>query len=246
MSRNKITRNLIGKKFGKITVIKKIQEEYGQRKCPLWECKCECGKTKNISEEMLLYYPIKSCGCLQFRDLSNKKFGKLIVQKDQYRQRNNKYKNKEWLCKCDCGKEKWVSQRCLITGGTKTCGCLDRRNLGLEHSLSAKRTCYSHYKRTAKNVNREFNLTFDEFIEITSLNCLYCNSKPSNVKTNRAELKGNYIYNGIDRVDSKRGYTKDNCVPCCKICNTAKSNMDLLDFKNWIGKVHDWVNYSLE
>jgi hypothetical protein len=31
---------------------------------------------------------------------------------------------------------------------------------------------------------------------------------------------------GIDRVDNNKGYTVDNCVPCCTLCNRAKSYMD--------------------
>lgn len=29
---------------------------------------------------------------------------------------------------------------------------------------------------------------------------------------------------GIDRVDSNKGYTQDNCVPCCYWCNAIKGN----------------------
>jgi hypothetical protein len=32
------------------------------------------------------------------------------------------------------------------------------------------------------------------------------------------------LRNGVDRVDSGRGYTVDNCVPCCKFCNLMKRN----------------------
>jgi hypothetical protein len=28
---------------------------------------------------------------------------------------------------------------------------------------------------------------------------------------------------GLDRIDSKKGYTKDNCVPCCGFCNNLKA-----------------------
>ena len=38
-------------------------------------------------------------------------------------------------------------------------------------------------------------------------------------------------YNGIDRLDSSLGYTKDNIVTCCKICNYAKNKMKFEDFK---------------
>jgi len=38
------------------------------------------------------------------------------------------------------------------------------------------------------------------------------------------------IYNGIDRVDPKRGYTSDNVVPCCRHCNWVKGASTLDEF----------------
>ena len=35
---------------------------------------------------------------------------------------------------------------------------------------------------------------------------------------------GEFVYNGIDRIDSKIGYLPNNVTPCCKWCNKAKSN----------------------
>ena len=31
-----------------------------------------------------------------------------------------------WLCRCDCGTEKIVSERNLLRGKSKSCGCLQR------------------------------------------------------------------------------------------------------------------------
>jgi len=48
---------------------------------------------------------------------------------------------------------------------------------------------------------------------------------------------GNLIYNGVDRIDSTKGYIKDNLVPCCEICNKAKSNLDIEIFLNWVNRI---------
>ena len=45
------------------------------------------------------------------------------------------------------------------------------------------------------------------------------------------------LYSGIDRIDSNDNYTKENSVPCCRICNYAKSNMDVNDFQEWAIKI---------
>ena len=84
------------------------------------------------------------------------------------------------------------------------------------------------------------------------MNCFYCNSTPNNVKKTKNSINGGLVYSGIDRIDNTKHYTKENSVPCCKICNYAKSNMNLLEFHEWavrIGKqamVSQWTNFITE
>lgn len=54
-------------------------------------------------------------------DLVGKRFGKLIVKNDYIKTESNKTK---WLCKCDCGNEKYILRHDLISGNTKSCGCI--------------------------------------------------------------------------------------------------------------------------
>lgn len=57
------------------------------------------------------------------KDLTGEKFGKLTVLKYV----EKKGKKHMWLCKCDCGNESIVSDVNLISGNTKSCGCLRRK-----------------------------------------------------------------------------------------------------------------------
>ena len=41
-------------------------------------------------------------------------------------------------------------------------------------------------------------------------------------------------FNGIDRIDSNIGYTVNNCVPCCTICNHMKNDLTTDEFYNHI------------
>jgi hypothetical protein len=54
--------------------------------------------------------------------------------------------------------------------------------------------------------------------------------------------RGIYTYNGIDRVDNSKGYTPENTVPCCKICNKIKGTGDVQTFKqtlkNWVKQAY--------
>lgn len=52
-------------------------------------------------------------------DLTEKRFGKLIANKDVGKNTNG---NVLWLCKCDCGRTSIVSNSNLQSGHTKSCG----------------------------------------------------------------------------------------------------------------------------
>lgn len=53
--------NLIGNKFGKLTVIKELEKtKYGQRQ---YLCKCDCGNEKVILGTNLIHEESTSCGC---------------------------------------------------------------------------------------------------------------------------------------------------------------------------------------
>lgn len=66
---SKRTTNLINKKFGRLTVLKVVgiqeRSEAGRnRSCPVWKCKCTCGRTIAVSHVQLINNKTKSCGCL--------------------------------------------------------------------------------------------------------------------------------------------------------------------------------------
>ena len=90
----------------------------------------------------------------------------------------------------------------------------------MEHTLDYKSPPnYSTYrKRHTNNFDIESCISKEKFKEISAKECNYCGvSGP----------------NGIDRINSKKGYEKDNCVPCCKHCNYVKGNLSIDDFKTW-------------
>lgn len=96
---------------------------------------------------------------------------------------------------------------------------------------------YTYMKR-AKKKDLSFELSEQEFRQLTSSNCHYCDVKPlqnSNRKhagmkrKDKLRFKVEYIYNGIDRINSDKGYFLQNCVSCCGSCNTIKS--DILSYE---------------
>ena len=172
----------------------------------------------------------------KLKDLTGKKLGRLIVIRREYPNKNG---HPRWLCKCDCGKDKIAGGKSLKQGSTRSCGCLRKDRLRLDSGLANMRRRMRSYKYNAtKQRNLEWNLTEEQFENITQKDCYYCGAKPNNVAKNPIYF-GTYTYNGIDRVDNNKGYTIDNVVPCCYICNQAKHNLTLQDFQDWIKKVYN-------
>jgi len=94
-----------------------------------------------------------------------------------------------------------------------------------------------HYRWNSKIKCVAFELTREQFFKITQLQCHYCNAVPSSV-CGTSDLWSWLTYNGVDRRDNSKGYTLENCVPCCKICNLAKRDLSESDFLSWVARVY--------
>jgi len=94
-------------------------------------------------------------------------------------------------------------------------------NFKYAHSVKGR---YSKYKYSAKVRDIIFRLIIKDVASIIKKPCKYCG------------YQGEY-YNGIDRVDSELGYTKNNCVSCCAICNRMKLNYKVEDFIGYCEKI---------
>lgn len=82
-------------------------------------------------------------------NLSGRKFGRLTVISEAERVL---YKERRWLCKCDCGNNKVILQGSLLTGKTKSCGCLQSetsRRKATKHNLCGTRI-YNTYNNMIK------------------------------------------------------------------------------------------------
>jgi 5-methylcytosine-specific restriction endonuclease McrA len=151
-----------------------------------------------------------------------------------------------WLCKCVCGAELVVSGQALQNGNTGSCGCSRRSGKGsrpnytcrMPPGAASRNNVLKQYRCAARSRGIVWELTGTEFDLITAGNCAYCGLPPSNV--NRSSHNGTFVYTGIDRVDNARGYVISNVVPCCQVCNHAKKDMSLEQFKTWIRRLVDF------
>lgn len=59
--------DIIGKKFGKLTVLERLPNEKNRQS--VWLCQCDCGNLKKTKGHFLVNGKVKSCGCLR-RDIN--------------------------------------------------------------------------------------------------------------------------------------------------------------------------------
>lgn len=172
------------------------------------------------------------------KDIIGMKFGRITVISES--NKRNKCGHVYWDCICDCGKRKTISGSALRLGKTNSCGCLARETVRKEYGEAAFNKLYASYKRGAKDRGLDFEISKIDFKQLTKANCYYCNSEPKNICSNngKGNFYGNYIYNGIDRVDNNKGYIERNIVTCCFVCNKMKSIMSHDDFLDKIKQIY--------
>lgn len=106
-----------GNRFGKLRVIEPLEKRINGH--VMWRCICDCGVESIVRGGSLTSGNTNSCGCLKSRVRRNNKYGQLTAIKRL--KVNNQWK---WHCVCDCGNTTYVFSGNLISGNTKSCGCL--------------------------------------------------------------------------------------------------------------------------
>jgi hypothetical protein len=75
---------------------------------------------------------------------------------------------------------------------------------------------FNKAKKGAKCRDLEFNLSFEEFVTLSSKPCYYCNDE----LCSHDEFRGAHL----DRIDNNKGYLADNVVSCGFLCNKIRLN----------------------
>lgn len=173
---------------------------------------------------------------------------------------NTKDKNQRATFRCYCAEifTTWLAS--VANGRVRSCGCLRKKTAPknarkiTDDPQRMEKTkhlmMFNIAKLGARSRQLEFTITREHVIVLMTSPCFYCNTPPFNKFDKRYNDKGRtritFLYSGIDRLDSSRGYTPNNVVSCCKHCNLAKNSMSILEFKEWIKKVYDcWGKHSL-
>lgn len=82
----------------------------------------------------------------------------------------------------------------------------------------------SHYRLGAKQRGLVFGLKKEQAYSLFKKPCAYCGASPDPL-------------NGIDRVDSRKGYLTSNVVTACGDCNRSKGVRSVANFVAWAKRV---------
>jgi hypothetical protein len=174
----------------------------------------------------------------KFQDLTGQVIGKLtILHRAPTRTHPKGVTSTYFHCRCACGEEKEVASASLRKGLIQSCGSSACRGTVL---LGGSRWVYRTYRSWAKERQWEFAISEEQVAGLCQAPCHYCGRLPHrSLKTPwAAKAYPDFRWNGIDRIDSSNGYTATNVVPCCRICNLAKSDLPVEEFLAWIREAY--------
>lgn len=134
--------NLTGQMFGRLSVLSRGESTKAGK--VRWLCRCHCGSFVTVVGSSLLAGLTRSCGCLQrdtvglrALDLKGKRFSKLLTISRAPNKRHRDRPAVYWYCICDCGIRIAVRSSSLLSGNTKSCGCL-RAEFNSGHYIPGK------------------------------------------------------------------------------------------------------------
>lgn len=154
---------------------------------------------------------------------------------------------KRWKCKDSKGNISYRRARSLdcIEQSDALCDEINKelvfKNI---HQPGLRRALYVEYKHNAEHRQHNFNLSFSEFNNLITQPCFYCGAEPNIKNGGHLDKRKNkdqpdLFTNGIDRIDSTKDYTIDNCVSCCSMCNMMKNTYSLNDFLNHVSNIYN-------
>lgn len=166
----------------------------------------------------------------KFQDLNNRIFGRwTVIRFMGYFDLGKGNIRACWLCKCECGKEEIKRSNSLLTGSTKSCGCL-RDELSAERKLThggSKRPEYEVWLKMKSRCCREEDPDFHNYggrgVKICSN---YENNFEEFIKDigNRPKFEGKRSKWSVDRADNNGHYSCGRCRECLE--NNWKMNIE--------------------
>lgn len=181
---------------------------------------------------------------VNWSDLIGQKFGRLTVvdfDKEKIYKDGNKYTT--FCCICDCGNQSSVVGYRLLSGGTKSCGCLQRE------AVSKLNKSHGETKSRLHNIwcrmkQRCYNKNATDYKYYGGKGVGICQEWFSSYQAFRDwSLENGYDETlTIDRIDSGKDYSPDNCRWVDRKMQTKNRSITrLLTFNNETLTIGEWA-----
>lgn len=212
-------KDMRGLQYGRLTVIQFVR--IGSDRRAIWLCQCNCGNHLEVPRNRLISKNTKSCGCIQQSDLKGHRFDKLVVV-NQIRDENSIPKERFWRCRCDCGEYKDVSTANLLSGRTRSCGCLIRKAHWHGYE-DLGQTYFGTIERRAKRKGLEFAISIEYLWNLYVKQDRKCALSGLPIKIVKSVGSSSA---SLDRIDSSGGYTVGNVQWVHKDVNRMKMDYE--------------------
>lgn len=158
-------------------------------------------------------------------------FGRLtVIGEGPWKYRASGYRERQSLCRCECGVEHVVSNNRLRMGTTRSCGCLATDTRTLPKGVAAENAVIRSLKYFAAARGCSWELTDDQVRELIYKPCRWCGRVGVNCCSTPA-YNGECKYNGLDRINNEvRAYRLNNVWPCCGECNLMRGKKTPREF----------------
>lgn len=246
-------RDHIGERFGKLLIVRRAtksesKQAKGERTRTAWLAQCDCGNVEIVRSDYLHTAKKHMCSLCRtkYPDITGKMFGKWKVLEFDKVVSYGKKKRTSTMWKCLCTSCNTMIQslhrHALLSKNTTQC----RTCAGINSRKDIKHLCVNSVflitQKNAESNDKKMNLTKKEVEKLIFSNCYYCGSPPTGEfhKTYKNGETSKILRNGIDRIDSNKGYIKSNVVPCCSTCNYMKNNLSQQVFLDHIEKIAEF------
>ena len=212
------TINMIGQRYGLLTVIEKAPDREHKNSTPtkMWKCRCDCGNTIICSRQALTSGEKKDCGCVkEGKYLIGKRYGKLVIKKVV----RDKGKEARVECICDCGNITTPYLSRVINNKVHSCGCYrveKSTELHTKHSMSKTRI-YKVWDKMNDRCNNSRNKRYSYYGGRGIKVCDEWSGEHGAENFIKWAYKNGYDENApfgectIDRIDVNGNYEPSNC-----------------------------------
>ena len=197
--------SLIGKRFGKWTVLYRISNN--ETKKIFYMCRCECGAKKPVRADALKRGKSTGCKhCTKLVDLKNQQFGHWKVIEYAGTDKN---RNAMWLCKCNlCDKTYKVASSNLLSNKSTCCRYCSNQQFK-KHGESNSRIYRIWVKMRARCYNKQYKAYKDYGARGITVCDMWKNDSTAFIEWAK---KSGYRDNlTLDRIDLNKGYYPENC-----------------------------------